>query len=280
MSLSVEINLPEGKKYKPAELIPEGLEYGTYDDNYVLKAINGDEDSVIIFDPEKIGGGICLEVGEATVNLDMPLVAGPDEIRLYYDIIKHICNKFNTIVFSRDGEMASLGKTESYIEADIKRSDASLFMMLKKLESGDDKIVTLFCALNPIVLSLNDLKKIGADSEKLGTMLHEKQSAKAYYVGQKFFVDPGDQSLIGVYLFSADTYSIMPYAPQKPFYLEQKVNKWVVYLYVSDEMYGYIPFEVFSKHIKDLGRYDETHYFCEMNKYQARAMIKDNAIEM
>ena len=125
-----------------------------------------------------------------------------------------------------------------------------------------------------------NLKEIGADAEKLEKYLHEKQDLNVYYVGLQLYSDPEGNSLIGIYPFSANTFSIMPYEPLKPFYLEQEVDKWMIYLYVSDSIYGYIPFDDFSNHVRDLGRYDETHYFCEVDEYQARGLIADLAVEM
>ena len=50
MSVSIEIMPAKGKRYTLKELLPEGLEYGTYGEGYVLKEADG-EDSVIVFDP-------------------------------------------------------------------------------------------------------------------------------------------------------------------------------------------------------------------------------------
>ena len=280
MSVNVEINLPEGKSYRPSELLFDGLEYGIYDDNYLLREASGEESSVIVFDPAHIGRGICIEVGEDKVSLDLASVTGTSEIKLFYELIKHICGLFKTTVFSREGQLVSLGMIDSLIEGDIKDSGTGLTIITKKLENGSDRYVTLFGALNPLLLGLSDLKELGTDAEKLGTFLHEKQSVSMYYAGLQLYSDPDDGSLIGVYPFPADTYSVMPYEPIKPFYLEQDVDKWMVYLYVSDSLYGYIPFDDFSKHVRDLGRYDEMHYFCEVDRYQARGLIEDLAVKM
>ena len=280
MSVSAEINIPEGKKYRPADLLPDGLEYGVYDDNYVLREAAEDAASVIVFDPQHIGRGICIEIGADKLTVDLASVTGSSEIKLFYAIIKHICGLFGTTVFSREGQLVSLGMIDEYIKNDIKDSETGLIIITKKIENGAERYVTLFCALNPIVLGLSDLKELGADAEKLDVFLHEKQSVNMYYAGLQLYSDPDSNLLIGIYPFPADTYSVMPYEPLKPFYLEQDVNKWMVYLYVSDSIYGYIPFDEFSKHVRDLGRYDETHYFCEVDRYQARGLIEDLAVEM
>ena len=280
MSINVEINIPDGKKYKPAELLSDGLEFGIYDDNYVLRNAAGDEDSVIIFDPEHIGRGICIEIGEDKVSLDLASISGSSEIKLFYALIRHICELFGTTVFSREGQFVSLGMIDEYIRQDTKDSETGLIIITKKIENGAERYITLFGALNPLVLGINDLKELGADADKLDSFLHEKQSVNMYYAGPQFYADPDDNSLIGIYPFPANTYSIMPYEAQKPFYLEQEVDKWMVYLYISDSIYGYIPFDVFSKYVRDLGRYDETHYFCEVDEYQARGLIADHAIKM
>ena len=280
MSISVEINLPKGAEVKPVELIPEGLEFGEYGENYILREAAADSSSIIVYDPNKIGRGIMIDKDNDKLTLEMAAVTGPEEIKLYYSIIRNICERFGIAVFSLNDQLASPKEIENYIKHDIENAEAGLIIFTTKLEHGEEKYLTVFGAMNPIAVGLKDLRSIGADAEKFGDFIHEKQSVNAYYAGPQLYSNPEDGSLLGIYPFQADTYSIMPYEPIKPFYLEEEVGKWMVYLYVSDDMYGYIPFEVFSKHVKDLGRYDETHYFCEVNKYQARGLIADHAVEM
>ena len=280
MSVNVEINIPEGKKYKLSELLLKGLEFGVYDDNYVLKSAAEEENSVIVFDPEHIGRGICVEIGEDKISLDIASVTGPSEIKLFYELAKHICGLFGTSVFSRNEQVVSTGMIGEFIKQDIESAERGLVIITTKLEHGAENYITIFGALNPLALGINDLKEIGADAEKLEKYLHEKQDLNVYYVGPQLYSDPEGNSLIGIYPFSANTFSIMPYEPLKPFYLEQEVDKWMIYLYVSDSIYGYIPFDDFSNHVRDLGRYDETHYFCEVDEYQARGLIADFAVEM
>jgi hypothetical protein len=278
--MSVTAEILTGGKPVPAlkELLPEGLEYGVYGENYVLREADG-EDSVMVFDPACICRGICLETSEDSVTLGLSNVTGASEIHLFYDLVRRVCEIFGTKVFKREDAIVSLEQAARFEEEDLSSAAAGLDVMLAKLKAGEDN-VTMFGALNPITLDESDLKKIGADPEKLGTFLHEKQSANAYFAAPRVFQDPKDGSLVGVYSVPCGTRTIMPYAPAAPFYLQQKVDRWIVYVYISDEKYGYVDFADFAAGVSGLGPYDAAHYLLELDEAAAEKLIKEHPARM
>ena len=271
--MSVTAEILTGGRPVPAlkELLPQGLEYGVYGENYVLKEAD-DEASVIVFDPSCICRGICLETSEESVTLGLSSVTGASEIRLFYDLVRRFCGIFGTKVFKREDAIVSLEQADRFLEEDLDSARAGLDVMLMQAAEGS---VTLFGALNPIALDAEDLKKIGSDPEKLGAFLNEKQSVKAYYTVPQVFQDPGDGSLVGVYPVPCNASTIMPREPEAPFYLQQKVDRWMVYIYVSDDKYGYVGFADFNAAVKDLGPYDAAHYLLKLDEKTAEKLIDE-----
>lgn len=278
MSVSIEIRPAEGKRFDLKELLPEGLEYGTYGEGYVLKEAE-DESSVIVFDPKCIGCGICLEQKDGMITLDLAPITGAAEIRGFYELAAHICRVCGASVYSRGGELASPGQADKYIKEDIENTEKSLFVMLKKLEGGQEA-ASLYGALNPIAIGLSDARKLGADAERLGAFLHEKQSKKAYYAVPKFFEDPESGGLVGVFALMPDVLTVLPEKPQAPFYLERPVDSWAVYLYISDDEYGYVSCEDFMKRCARLGEYDALHFLTKVSDEQIRGFLKKFALKV
>ena len=279
MSVSIEIRPAEGKTFALKDLLPEGWEYGTYGEGYVLQDAE-DESSVIAFDPECIGCGICLEQKDGAVTLDLGTITGAREIRSFYDLAARICKLCGASVFSRNGEIASPGQADKYIKEDTENAEKSLFMMLKKLESGDPEAATLCGALNPVAIGLSDARKLGADAERLEKFLHEKQSVKALYAVPKIFQDPNSGELVGVFALMAGVKTILPKKPQAPFYLERPIEKWAAYLYISDDEYGYVSYEDLAKRCARLAEYDALHFRTELSEEQIRGFIKKFPLDM
>ena len=279
MSVSVEI-LANGKKVPPlAELLGEGLEYGAYGENYVLREAE-DDSSVIAFDPACICRGICVETSEDSVTLGLSTVTGASEIRLFYDLVRRACKLLGASVYKREEAIVSAEQTNRFEKEYLNAAADGLRMMAQKLESGEEKNVTLFGALNPVTLDTAHLKAADADPEKFGALLHRLQNVNAYYASPRIYQDPQDGSLVGVYSVPCGARTIFPYAPAAPFYLQEKVDRWIVYIYISDEEYGYVEFADFAAHMEKPDDYDAAHYILELDADTARKIIKEHPAEM
>ncbi len=278
MSASIEIRPAEGKTFALKDLLPEGWEYGTYGEGYVLQDAE-DESSVIAFDPECIGCGICIEQKDGTITLDLGTITGAQEIRSFYALAARICKLCGASVFSRNGEIASPGQADKYIKEDTEEAEKSLFVMLKKLEGGQEA-ASLYGALNPVAIGLSDARKLGADAERLGKFLHEKQSVKALYAVPKIFQDPESGELVGVFALASDIMTVLPDSPQAPFYLERPIERWAAYLYISDDEYGYVSYEDLAKRCARLAEYDALHFLTILSDEQIRGFLKKFPLDM
>lgn len=278
MSVSIEIRPAEGKIFALKEILPKGWEYGTYGEGYVLQDAE-DESSVIAFDTECIGCGICIEQKDGAITLDLGTITGAQEIRSFYALAARICKLCGASVFSRNGEIASPGQADKYIKEDTEEAEKSLFVMLKKLEGGQEA-ASLYGALNPVAIGLSDARKLGADAERLGKFLHEKQSVKALYAVPKIFQDPQSGELVGVFALMAGVKTILPEMPKAPFYLERPIERWAAYLYISDDEYGYVSYEDLVKRCARLKEYDALHFLTELSEEQIRGFLKKFSLEM
>lgn len=278
--MAIELKISKNaSKLKLKDFLPPELEYGAYDDAYRLQEAQS-EDSVIVFDPKHIGRGINIEKSEEGLNLGLMLPAGPDEIRLVYKLLRRAAKKLDAKAFLRGDAEKKLDDIDTLTEEDIKASEAELKDMTEKLSEEKNKVVTIFGAFNPLTLSASDMKSFGGKTEKLEKYLHNKQLSNAYYAAPQFFQDPSDGSFVGVYniMYGVDT--IMPFEPSVPFYMEGNVDRWFVYLYMSDEQYGYIKFQDFINKAPRNGFYDATHFFCNLGEEQADQLIKNYGAEI
>ena len=290
--MSVTVSIKSQKRLKLKEILPKGLEFGAYDDAYRLTEAKN-EDSVIIFDPKAIACGIFAEPAEGRIRLGISIPTGEKEIRLFYQVVENACRVPGTEVFARsekapspdadaqdpEGETCSTAQIPDLISRDIRASERALADLSEKM-TGEKKILKILCALNPLVLSAEDVRGFGGSAAKFGAWLHEKQSAKAYYSAPQFYQDPSTGGFVGVYALQSGIRSIMPFEPSLPFYMEGDEPVWYVYLYLSDSEFGYIPFAEFGKHAPKDGAYDAAHYFCELTEEQTQMLIRNYGVDV
>ena len=280
------------------DILPPGLEQGMYDDAFRLQETDSST-SAIVFDPKHIGRGINVEISEDGVALGLLLPAGPAEVELLYRILKRAMKKLGAGEFykcgeigsadgsangekAQDAESAAAGaavfaaeELETSKAEDLEASGKALAEINEKLASEKNTVATLFSALNPITLSADDVAKMEGKIKKLQEFLHEKQSEKAYYSAPQFFQDPADGSFVGVYTIMHEMITIMPFEPALPFYMEGELDRWYVYVYISDEKFGYVKFDDFIKKAPRNGLYDATHFFCTLTEDMAEQLIKN-----
>ena len=267
------------EELKPQSLVPGELEYGVYDDAYRLKEANG-EDSIMVFDPKHIGRGICIEKDTGDLILGLSLPAGANEIALLYRLLRRALKKLEAKEFFKDDAAKTAADIEALEKEDLAESEAELKDMTEKISQEKNKVVTIFGALNPITLSADDLGKFEGKIEKLEKHLHNKQMVNAYYAAPQFFQDPQDGSFVGVYNIMVGVDTIMPFEPSVPFYMEGSVDRWYVYVYISDEQFGYVKFSDFINKAPRNGFYDAVHFFCNLGEEQADQLIKNYGAEV
>ena len=255
-------------------ILPSGLEHGMYDDAYRLQESDSTK-TAIVFDPKHIGRGINVDIKDDSVETGLSLPAGKNEISLAFRIAARACKKLGAKVMDADGRQIALGDVDKTAEDTCLKSEAELKDITEKLSEEKGKVVTLFGALNPITINADDASKMDGKLDKLEKFLHNKQMVHAYYSAPQFFQDPGDGSFVGVYNIMVGVDTIMPFEPSVPFYMSGTVPRWFVYVYVSDDMYGYVKFSDFMNKAPRNGFYDATHYFCNLTEDQAEQLIKN-----
>ena len=261
------------------DILPGGLEHGMYDDAYRLHESDS-QTSAIVFDPKHIGRGVSVEIGEDGVELGLTLAAARSEIELVYRLLRRAMKKLGTSVFYNDDQEKALADIEAEIKAGVAESKKELEALTARLTAEKGKVATVFGALNPIAIGTDDAERINGSLEKLGKFLHNKQMVNAYYSAPQFFQDPADGSFVGVYNIMVEVNTIMPFEPSLPFYMHGEEPRWYVYVYVSDDMYGYVKFDDFFKKAPRNGAYDATHFFCTLTEDMAEQLIKNYGAEV
>ncbi len=261
------------------DILPPGTEHGMYDDAYRLQETESTTEA-IVFDPKHIGRGVHAEIKDGEVEIGLSLPACKDEIALAYRIAARACRKLGTKEFEADGEKISLGDVEANVRKSCLKAEAELKDMTEKLAAQKGKVANVFGALNPVALSRNDLEKMEGRIQKFGSFLHNKQMVNAYYSAPQFFQDPADGFFVGVYNIMVEVDTIMPFEPALPFYMHGEAPRWYVYVYVSDEMYGYLKFDDFFSKAPRNGFYDATHFFCTLTEDMAGQLIKNYGAEV
>ena len=261
------------------DILPAGLEHGMYDDAYRLQETDS-QTSAIVFDPKHIGRGVSVEIAEDGVELGLTLAASRDEIELVYRLLRRACRKLDAKVFYKDGQEKALEDIEAEIKADSAESKKELEALTARLTAEKDKVATIFGALNPIAIGAADVERMEGKLDKFGKFLHNKQMANAYYSAPQFFQDPADGSFVGVYNIMVGMNTIMPFEPSLPFYMHGEEPRWYVYVYVSDDMFGYVKFDDFIKKAPRNGFYDVTHFFCTLTEDMAEQLIKNYGAEV
>ena len=277
--MAIKVEIKAGRSISPAEYIMDGLEFGAYDDAFRLTEA-ADDSSVVIYDPKRLGRGTYAEANDGVVMLGLNLPADKNDIRIFFELINRACAAAGVREFAWNDAATCLDDTEALKAETVRESEKALAELGEKLKAERGKYAEIIGALNMITLSATDVVKFGTDLEKFGDFLHEKQDVNAYYCAPQFYQDPADGSFVGVYPVQAGVRTIMPFEASLPFYMEGDEPRWYVYVYVSDDEYGYVTFKDFALHAPKQGAYDAVHYFCELTEEQAQMLIKNYGAEV
>ena len=116
------------------------LSFGSYNDFYILEEDNTYDDMMTVYNPEKIGRGICLdfkEIGNGELTLACIVPATPTEIDDFFNIIREVKSQYkNMEIYFEDEKVDEdkfFGLTNTILNVSLD--------YLKKDCSKDSKIV-------------------------------------------------------------------------------------------------------------------------------------------
>ncbi len=263
----------------PSFLLP-GMCYGVMDNNYCLQE-NVLGKYTVVFDSNNICRGFefASEPGEIALRLSLP--SGWRDIHFFYNFIKKICHRLQTMVFERDGEEMTLARLDECIRLDIKTSERVLLQMLADVCSGKYLNLNICGVKNPISLDEHSLRLIGGDTRKFDNYLHKLQSQDLYYAKANVYKKK-DGELFGVYVLTADVASVLPYDANLCISGQDwQLNNWYVGLVFDGRLAGSVPYQALLAEInKQEWVYDAQHFIICLSKRQMQKLLLRARVEI
>ncbi|NLC96304.1 MAG: DUF4299 domain-containing protein [Erysipelotrichaceae bacterium] len=248
------------------------LSYGTLD---LFNCINYFEtnDKTILFDKNNIGRGIELFINNDNIEFSLNLPSSIYEIKLLYSLIKNILIKLNANEFYKDNKLSNISNIEKYIDEDINNSINALQMINEKVEKN--RFYTLVNAVNPIDLSIKEMKEINYDLKSFGKLINNLQSVDAIYTTPQLLNLNDLDTTIAIYVLIENTNSIIP---NKVFNLSVD-KKTIKNFYVLLSGIHFIRFEEFINNV-ELKYYDYNHSIIKLSRSKIDCLINNLEIDI
>lgn len=250
-----------------------GLSYGVCDENYRL-----DRDEIaehtLIYDETRLARGLELWLEGTDILLSISLPTAPSEIRLFYDVIKQLCNELNTRKYLREDVEAHINENEEYIKRDEEASVAALEDITNK--TGDQyQRFEIFGVYNPISIGQVELRRINNNLINLEEFLDDIQSQDVYYATPRVFRKKDTDELFGIYSVVADVPCVVPNKPYIILNQIEGVENWYVMVRKGITV-GYEDFinNVVSKY------YDANHVIALLNDREIDVLIDQYSVEI
>lgn len=186
------------------------LRFGSYNDFYILEEGEMYDDMMTLYNPEKIGRGICLdfkEIGNGELTLACIVPATPTEIDDFFNIIRELKFQCKNIEIYFEDEKRDEDKFFGLTNTILKVS----LDYLKKDCSKDSKFVQKLARF-PYTFSdeQRNLFKNATDLKEYEDLLHKVQNRDCYYAKPTLRKFPGNDEILACYVFTSNCESIFP----------------------------------------------------------------------
>lgn len=261
------------------DILNDDMRFGVMDESFRLEeGMTGEY--TVIFNRKNVCRGCEVFFKKGKVDLRLPLPTSDADVYFFYDVIKQVCNKMNTKVFTRDEEVLGLDDIDNCIKEDIKTSASALKKMEENINDESSENLYIFGAMNPVALGSTEMKNIKGSTIKFGILMNSLQSMDVYYAAPRVY-QKDDNSYFGVYTLTEGVSSILP---DKPKLLINEnnidVSEWQIGLVVGDEVQGFISYNDFLKNVKCDTRYDSEHFIITIDKDKIDKLISKYKIDL
>lgn len=261
------------------DILNDDMRFGVMDESFRLEeGMTGEY--TVIFNRKNVCRGCEVSFKKGKVDLRLPLPTSDADVYFFYDVIKQVCNKMNTNIFTRDEEEVSLDDIDNCIKEDIKTSTSALKKMEENINDGSSENLYIFGAMNPVTLGSIEMKNIKGSTIKFGILMNSLQTMDVYYAAPKIYQN-NDSSYFGVFALTEGVASVLPDKP-KLLINENKidVSEWQIGLVVGDEVQGFISYDDFLKSVKRDSRYDSEHFIITIDKGKINKLISKYKIDL
>ena len=273
-----------GKKLTLRDVLPEELAYGVSDEFERLEEGRKGE-YTLLFDPENIGRGFQIKFDGTTTELHLNYPNSRHDIELCYMMVAQICRLQKVNFFEYEGETVTLDRIEQIIQRDVDAAVYTLQLYADKIKSGETKSIICFGAIHPFDMGEKETELFGADIDRFGAWLNEKQQMDVYYAVPHFY-EKNDGSTFGVFALRADVASVMPTTPTVPFSMRNQfeVNDWYVMLGYADgrksEGMNVIDYSGLAEHLQKGEYYDASHVIVTLTDSDVDALLQEHRVTL
>ena len=199
------------KEIGPSVILGNNLVIGYFDG--VRLGENPEEGYPVAYNPNLIGRGISLGFSEGyqDVYLRLSFPTSSEEIDELMSIVKRV-TEFCESDIEVDNESVTVEEFEGRRESFIGGSKAALKHISKAILDGEYENLTLYSTMWILFIGKKEVE-LFSSSDDLSTIrdyLHEKQVIDAYYAKPMFYKDKNSGKILGMYVLSEDTRSILP----------------------------------------------------------------------
>ena len=226
------------------------LKYGSDNEFYVLQEGERNGESVILYNPSRIGRGIYFNAdtsGVLEVSYNIPTTAA--EISDFIKVVQEIADQLKKV------EIYCVEEEREYTVSQLAENQQSMVeFSLDSLHGfcrNDFELYMLTLAMWPIAMDKGQVEKFTdcRDLAEFEQMLHDMQNMDVYYANPVLMRNKSDGKILAVYTLTEECESIFPKAADGFLNLEDiKIDEGFVRFYIYSEqrfmdgMYSYDKF--------------------------------------
>jgi hypothetical protein len=255
------------------DFLTERMVYGVCGEGYNIE--EGEVGNpTIIFDSEKIGRGIEVDVTEDEILLDIGMPASESDVNLIFELLEKALRVCEQDEFEFDEDVYKKEALEERKEAVKAAQKEALQTFFKMYKEGEHKELAIFGAVHPVSFGQDEFELIGVDSwTKFGEFLHQVQNQDLYYAKPIFLKK--DDEVIGLYVLTSSVNSSFPLSPSYLHGNDIEDVRWMVGFYdkENENIIGLVPYEEFLNHTDTTKKLDAARFIVKKDIEEMKSIL-------
>lgn len=259
------------------------LNYGSDNDFHVLQEGEQNGDSVILYNPSRIGRGIYFNAdssGVLELSYNIPTTAA--EISDFIHVAKEIADQLKKV------DMYCVEEEREYTVSQLAENQSAMVQFsldtLHEFCRNDFELYMLTLAMWPVAMDKSQVEKFTdcRNLEEFEQMLHDMQNLDVYYASPGLMRNKADGKILAVYTLTEECESIFPKAADGFLNLDDiKIDEGLVRFYIYSEqklMDGMYSYDKFISYMMEHGAepYDAAHVLLpSVTKEEIEEMVRE-----